>query len=312
MPWRQVVDAEELLDDPAVDGETVAGWLREHGVADVTVHRVEGARGGTDFLTAVIPGGVGASAGGSARTLGLVGRLGGIGARPEKIGFVSDGDGALTVLAAAAKLGRMQERGDVLPGDVVVTTHVCPHAPIRPHDPVPFMDSPVDSRTVNSHEVTAAMEAVLSVDTTKGNRICNHLGYAITPTVKQGWILRVREDVLDVVASSSGAPPVVLPITTQDITPYGNGVYHLNSLLQPSVATTAPVIGVAITAATAVPGSATGATTLSSVEAAARFCIETAKEYGAGRLHFYDEQEYALLVRTYGSLDHLRQPAVGA
>jgi uncharacterized protein DUF1177 len=312
MPWRQVIDAEELLDDPAVDGQAVAGWLAEHGVADVTVRTVEEEKGGTDFVTAVIPGGTGASAGGSARTLGLVGRLGGIGARPAKIGFVSDGDGALTVLAAAAKLGRMHERGDVLPGDVVVTTHICPHAPVRPHDPVPFMDSPVDPRTVNSHEVTPAMQAVLSVDTTKGNRICNHLGFAVTPTVKQGWVLRVREDILDVVASCSGSPPVVLPITTQDITPYGNGVYHINSLLQPSVATTAPVIGVAITAATAVPGSATGATTLSNVEAAARFCIETAKEYGAGRLHFYDEKEYELLVRTYGSLDHLRGTTVEA
>jgi Protein of unknown function (DUF1177) len=82
------------------------------------------------------------------------------------------------------------------------------------------------------------MQAVLSVDTTKGNRICNHQGFAITPTVKEGWILQVREDVLDVAATTSGAPPVVLPITTQDITPYGNGVFHINSLLQPSVATT--------------------------------------------------------------------------
>jgi len=36
-------------------------------------------------------------------------------------------------------------------------------------------------------------------------------------------------------------PAGTFPITTQDITPYGNGVYHLNSILQPSIATTAPL-----------------------------------------------------------------------
>ena len=30
---------------------------------------------------------------------------------------------------------------------------VCPDAPTRPHDPVPFMDSPVDPATTNRHEV---------------------------------------------------------------------------------------------------------------------------------------------------------------
>ncbi|WP_254171499.1 DUF1177 family protein, partial [Clostridioides difficile] len=39
-----------------------------------------------------------------APTLGILGRLGGIGARPEVIGFVSDGDGALVAIAVAAKL----------------------------------------------------------------------------------------------------------------------------------------------------------------------------------------------------------------
>ncbi|MGO0916215.1 DUF1177 family protein, partial [Clostridioides difficile] len=42
-----------------------------------------------------IPGKNGKLKGGDAPTLGILGRLGGIGARPEVIGFVSDGDGAL-------------------------------------------------------------------------------------------------------------------------------------------------------------------------------------------------------------------------
>ncbi|MQA81865.1 MAG: DUF1177 family protein [Streptosporangiales bacterium] len=309
MSWRDVIDGYELLDDPAADGASVASWLREQSLDDVTVTRVEGERGGTDFVRAVVPGSRGRSAGGDAPTLGLVGRLGGLGARPERIGFVSDGDGALTVLAAAAKLGRMRARGDILPGDVVVATHVCPDAPTRPHDPVPFMDSPVDIATMNSHEVDDDMAAVLTVDTTKGNRICNHNGFAITPTVREGWVLRVSDDLLDIATRVTGRAPVVLPVTTQDITPYGNGVYHVNSLLQPATATSAPVVGVAITTEAAVPGSGTGATDLASVESAVRFCIETAKDLGAGDCRFHDPDEFARLVALYGEMRHLQGAA---
>ena len=103
------------------------------------------------------------------------------------------------------------------------------------------------------------MDAILSVDTTKGNRIINLRGFAISPTVKQGWILRVSEDLLGMMQIVTGRLPAVFAITTQDITPYGNDVYHVNSILQPATATAAPVVGVAITAEVAVPGCGTGA-----------------------------------------------------
>lgn len=77
-------------------------------------------------------------------TLGILGRLGGLGARPEMIGYVSDGDGALAALAIVAKLLDMKKKGDVLPGDIFISTHICPDAPTSPHDPVPFMGSPVE------------------------------------------------------------------------------------------------------------------------------------------------------------------------
>ena len=105
--------------------------------------------------------------GGSAKTMGILGRLGGLGARPEQLGFVSDGDGALTALAVAAKLLDMQKKGDFLEGDVFISTHVCPDAPTTPHEPVPFMNSPVETWQVNKEEVTDDLDAVLVVDTTK-------------------------------------------------------------------------------------------------------------------------------------------------
>ena len=306
MSWRDVIDGFELLDDPAVDGQRVRQWLEAAGARDVRVSTVTGDKGSTDFVGVTIPGSRGARSGGPAPTLGLVGRLGGLGARPERIGFVSDGDGALTVLAAAAKLARMHARGDVLQGDVMVATHICPDAPTRPHQPVAFMDSPVDIAEMNRHEIDPAMQAVLSVDTTKGNRICNHRGFAVTPTVREGWILRVADDLLDIAGTVTGRLPVVLPLTMQDITPYGNDVYHVNSILQPATATSAPVVGVAITTETAVPGSGTGASDLTSVEAATRFCVEVAKAYTAGACRFADDAEFERLRELYGPMTVLQ------
>lgn len=306
---KYVLDIVELLDDPQVTGKTVVEHLdaaagAEGSSAQVTT--VTGDRGSTDFVLVRIPGSRGRTSGGSARTLGVVGRLGGIGARPGVTGLVSDADGAAAALATAAKLLDMRRRGDVLPGDVVVATHICPDAPTEPHDPVPFMGSPVDIATMNRHEVTADMEAVLSIDTTKGNRIINHKGLALSPTVKEGWVLRVSEQLGELLAVVTGEPLVTYPVTTQDITPYGNGAHHINSILQPATATAAPVVGLAVTSAAAVPGCQTGASHESDIASAARYAVEVAKGFGAGSLDFHDAVEFDNLVHRYGSLAHLQ------
>jgi len=150
------------------------------------------------------------------------------------------------------------------------------------------------------------MEAILSVDTTKGNRIINHRGFAISPTVKNGYILRVSETLLDIMESVTGRLPVVFPITIQDITPYGNGIFHLNSIMQPSTATRAPLVGVAITSEVPVPGCATGANHLIDLESAVRFVLEVAKAWGRDKCEFYDRDEFQKLLNLYGPLDHLQ------
>lgn len=307
MSLKYVMELYELMDDQSVNGEKVKAYLSEvSGNGQIDVHTIKGNQGKTDFIKVVIAGKNGKSKGGTAPTLGIVGRLGGIGARPEMTGFVSDGDGALASMSAAAKLLAMTNKGDQLEGDVVLTTHICPDAPTRPHDPVPFMDSPVDILTMNEYEVAEEMDAILSIDTTKGNQIINHRGFAITPTVKEGYILKVSDDLLRVYTQSVGRLPVTMPITTQDITPYGNGVYHINSILQPAVATDKPVVGVAVTAETAVAGCATGASRVTDVEEVVRFCIEVAKLYGEAKCDFYDEKEFQHLEQLYGKLTHLQ------
>ncbi|MCW3991092.1 MAG: DUF1177 domain-containing protein [Candidatus Bathyarchaeota archaeon] len=303
---KQVLDIYELLDGADVSGEDAAALLRSRGVEDVAVKTIRGGQGQTDFVKVRIPGTKGRTSGGRAPTLGVIGRLGGVGARPEMVGIVSDGDGAVTALSVALKLAEMGARGDRLRGDVVVATHVCPRAPITPHRPVPFMGSPVDMAVMNREEVDMSMDAVLSIDTTKGNRIVKWRGFAITPTVKEGWVLKVSEDLLDIMEIATGRIPRVCPITTQDITPYGNGLDHINSIMQPATATDGPVVGVAITAETPVPGCATGASHVIDMEEAARFVLEVAKAYGKGLCRFYDEEEWQIIVERYGPLNILQ------
>jgi Protein of unknown function (DUF1177) len=307
MTLRQTLDVFEAFDSAFANGQTVLDLLGGNPAVEVAITTISGPKGKTDFVKVTIPGTVGKRKGGNAPTLGIVGRLGGIGARPKRIGLVSDGDGAVAAVAAALKLARMQTQGDSLPGDVIVTTHVCPDAPTRPHEPVDFMDSPIDTEDMNAAEVLPQMDAVLSIDTTKGNRILNHKGFAISPTVKQGYILRVAEDLLRIMEMTSGRPPVTFPVTTQNITPYGNGVFHLNSILQPSIATAAPVVGVAICTESIVPGCGTGASHEIDIANAARFAVEVAKEFTRGTCRFHDEAEYQRLVTLYGSLTHLQR-----
>ena len=286
MLYKQLIELFDILDSASASGAQVVEYFRSI-VPDcqVETYPLEGPKGHTDMVRILIPGRNGKSKGGSAKTMGILGRLGGLGARPEQLGFVSDGDGALTALAVAAKLLDMQKKGDFLEGDVFISTHVCPDAPTTPHEPVPFMNSPVETWQVNKEEVT---------------------GFAISPTVKEGYILRVSEDLLDVMISTTGRLPHVFALSQQDITPYGNGLYHLNSILQPATATKAPVVGVAVTTETTVAGCATGATHLEDLEDAGRFMLEAAKAFGNGLCSFYDEEEFGRIQKLYGSMEHFQ------
>jgi hypothetical protein len=303
---REVIEIFDLLDHPEVNGEVVSNLLKGEGAEEVELKVVKDKRGSTEVLKILISGSRGPSKGGKAFTLGVVGTLAGVGARPAVQGIVSDGDGAITALACALKLLRMKKRGDNLEGDVIITTHVCPKAPTEPHDPLPFVRYPVSVKKLMKYLVGDTAHAILSIDTTKGNRIVNHKGFAISPTVKEGFILRVSEDLLDIMQITTGRLPVVLPITTQDITPYENGLHHLNSIMQPSTVTKAPVVGVAITTESGVPGCATGASHPVEIEMAGRFVIEVGKLFTQGKCRFYDGEEFEKIVKKYGTMSHLQ------
>jgi len=307
---KHVLEVVDFLEDPRVTGEKAKAFLEKEGVDEIEVKEVRGEKGKTDFLKIRIPGKRGKSRGGEAPTLGVIGRLGGVGARPELLGMVSDADGAIVALAAALKLAELRKRGDILDGDVLITTHICPNAPTMPHKPVPMMSSPVDIFELLKLEVDEEMDAILSVDATKANLVINHTGFSITPVVKEGWILKVSEDLINIYVRVTGEPAKIVPITLQDILPFSTKVYHINSMMQPWIYTKAPVVGVATTTMLPVPGSATGATNVTVLEQATRFVVEVAKEFTAGKIRFYDESEWETIMSVHGRIDEILRRGV--
>ena len=118
---KYIMELYEILDSSTASGKDVEEYLKSIcSDANIEVYPLVGAKGKTDMIKIRIAGKNGKSKKGSAPTLGILGRLGGLGARPERIGFVSDGDGALTALAVAAKLLTMQNKGDFLEGDIFI------------------------------------------------------------------------------------------------------------------------------------------------------------------------------------------------
>jgi hypothetical protein len=63
---------------------------------------------------------------------------------------------------------------------------------------------------------------------------------------------------------------------------------------------------VALTAETAVPGCGTGSSQIVDIEAALRFVLEVAKDFGEGKAAFYDEGEFARLIALYGTMNQLQ------
>ena len=309
MALSQTLKVYEALDSAKVNGATIVNMFapyKELGVT-VTVTTVndeppEDTSKTTDFVSILIPGTSGKTKGGASPTLGVIGRNGAIGGRPAIIGMVSDADGPIASIAAALKLADMKKNGDDLPGDVIVTTHISTDVSVSDNNGIPFMGMPVLSSTMNKYEVSDEMDAILSIDASKGNRIIKHRGFAISPTAMQGYVLRVSADLVAVMESTTGEPAVTFPISIQDITPYDNGLYHFNSIMQPHVATKAPVVGVALTARSVVGGSDSSANHEIDLAESVRFSVEVAKRFTNGKCAFFDAAEWNKIQDRYPEL----------
>jgi hypothetical protein len=308
MLLKQMLELFDILDDPQTSGKIVNNYLTNiYPTAIITVQTLIGTSGSSDVIIIKVPGINGKLSGGNAPTTGIIGQLGALGARPSIIGFVSDGDGALCALTVASKLLYMMSKGDQFQGDVIIATSITPRATTQPHYPVPLIDPPVPIFELNRVEVDPDMDVIFSVDATKGNNIINYRGFAISPVMKEGYILPVTQDLLDLVSTTTGKVPNIFPISIYDVTPYESGFQHINSIMSPNIYTTSPVIGVAITAQTAVAGSAPGANHFTDLEEASRFLLEAANAYGNNTLNIYDATMYNQAVKKYGSLTQFQK-----
>lgn len=303
MSLRSALDALDLLSRYTTATGLAAELERRIGLP-VETQPVTGDDGGTVFLRVRFEAKQGQSS--DQRTVGIVGRLGGV--RTETDGpLVSDADGAIAAIGLALEFAYRRAAGEAFGGTIVVSTHIAPKAPTIDHDPVPLMGSPIPMDVANRVEITEAMDLILSVDATKGNKIVNVRGIGFTPPVYDGWILPVPSDLVKIYERVTGRSAVVIPLSTYDITPYGNGLPHMNSIVQPATASRCPVIGVGTLAESAVPGTATGANQMVDISLAIGFCVEVARDYLAGRLTVYDQKALDHAVTTYGSLSQLKQ-----
>ena len=116
----------------------------------------------------------------------------------------------------------------------------------------------------------------------------------------------MSESVLDIMQTTTGRLPYVYALSVQDITPYGNDLYHLNSILQPATGTKAPVIGVAITTEVPVAGCATGATHITDCEGGRQIYAGGSKSLCKRGMQLYDEDEFTRIRKLYGNMNHLR------
>src|SRR6516225_7180120 len=101
---KQVLEIIEFLDKPEVAGADVACLFAAPGIPEVGIQPLRTEQGSTLFIKLLIPGAHGETSGESAPTLGIVGCLGGVRAKSDVIGLVSDADGCVAALAAGLKL----------------------------------------------------------------------------------------------------------------------------------------------------------------------------------------------------------------
>jgi hypothetical protein len=301
---REVLDVLDVLDDPKAGAAEYAALLPA-GVCKTSVDPFSCELGNTQFVTYNFEGSEGRSRGGSARTIGIIGSLGALRLPGNYPGLNSDADGAVVALACALRLARMWTRNQVLKGDVIVTTHICQAGHPEPHDPLPFVMPPLAVDEAYRRLTRAEMEAILTPETCKGNRIFNQTGFAITPALKEGYILRPHVSLLHAMEMVTSLPARIFPINMQDITPYGNDIHHVCGMMLPGQFTKAPVVGVPLTAQMQVVAAATNVYQASILEATGRFCIEVATAYSNGDCHFFYEDDFKGMVARYGSMQHL-------
>ncbi|MCL2684216.1 MAG: DUF1177 family protein, partial [Synergistaceae bacterium] len=277
------------------------------GADDASYERLEG-NGFTEVVRIFLKGKSGRSSGGKAPTLDISASLVGVGSRPASTGLLGDGDAAVIVCAVGLKLLDMKKKGDQVEGDVVILMNITASAPTgkaEGHKPA-GIGCPVNFWLMKSKFVDKTADAIIDVNVTRSDRYCKKKGFAITPTVKEGWILKISEDALDVMERVTGEMPAIMPVTMQEVMPTRNGISFMNDIVALPYGVNIPCIGVALCQPIPVDPSGPGMTNLAEIEPAIRYCVEVAKDFGRGKFDFYNKEEFEKIVKLYGSMTHLQ------
>lgn len=298
---RDVLDVIDFMTDPDA---TVDGFLALLPASDAVVHRetVKTAKGAMEFVKILLPGSRGKSKGGDTRTLGIIGSLGALRIPGDNLSLVSDADGCLVALAVALRLARMAAKGQVLQSDVLISTHICQQGTAEPHDPYPFVMSPIPSSQKHPRLVDPAMDAIVAVETCKSNKLLSHKGFAITHVAKEGLLLRVHADLIHIMEMVTGRLPVIFPVSQQDLTPYESGIHHVCGMMLGNLFTDAPVLGVPLTTESQTWPAWTNVSHPDVLEQAGRFCLEVAIRFGLGQTEFFYQDDYAGMKKLFGDL----------
>ena len=135
---KQLLEVYDVLDDSNASGETVEAYLREES-GRMRISRISArwAKGKNRYGQSQDSRKQGKTSGGDAPTLGLLGRLGGLGARPGESDSCLTATAPLSGISLAAKLLDMQNKGRHTGGVTSLYPLMCvPDAPTRPHKPV--------------------------------------------------------------------------------------------------------------------------------------------------------------------------------
>lgn len=305
---EQLSKAFNSCDMPEVNGTRLVEYLNSLGACEVQVLDVCGLNRTYKTLKVTISGTHGAISGGNSPTLGIIGQCGGQSLSQKTKEHIPDYIGTNVVLFAAARILKMIKSGNTLRGDVILSVQISSDSPAS----VTSKCKEPCKKALTHSEVSLLMDAVISIGSYRGGKIGNSKGIAISPTVKEGYILKTSDDLWNLAKRKMGVSPMGLPLSQQDIIPFEKGLPQAHTILQPSTATSAPVIGIAIQNEM-ISGKRIDTSLLEKIEISehiiesmGHFLVDVATAFTNNECSFFDEQEYTLLRTSYGDMSHFQ------
>lgn len=298
---KQGIEVFDLLTSAKVNSTRIVEYISSFGPCKAQVEGSCGPNGSYKTLKVTIAGTDGAISGGKSPTLGFVGQVGDQASSQSKNERIPDYIGTSIVLLTAAKILQMITSGNALRGDVILSAQIGSNTSTSVSSENTTFQKEVPTHT----EVSLVMDAVISIGSYRGAKIGYNKSIAISPTVKEGYILEISDDLWALAKKTNDVSPISLPLSQQDIIPCEKGLPQAHTILQPSRATSAPVVGIGIQNEMA---SRHGLNTslFERIESTGRFLVTVATAFTNNNCSLYDEHEFTILRTSYGDMSHFQ------